>query len=194
MTQQDTDLIIPKGTLTVIAGCMYAGKTKLLIELASNAAKQGKKVVAYHAGIDTRYAKTAIASHNGETFNSTPLSLSKATIPTNDVDVIIIDEAQFFTDWLVLEVERIRSAGVDVIIGGVDLDFRAEPFALMQRLITNADDRMQLTAKCTICGNPAMYSQRIIDGRLAGKDEPTILVGGVEAYQPRCETCFVKPS
>ena len=105
---------------------------------------------------------------------------------TDEFDVIAIDEAQFLDDGIIENVQKLANHGFRVIVAGLDQDFRGLPFGPMPSLLAIAEQVTKLQAVCTVCGSPASRTQRLIDGKPAGSDDPTILVGASEAYEPRC--------
>jgi thymidine kinase len=178
------------GKIEVITGCMFSGKSEELIRRLRRFQIAKLNTIAFKPLIDVRYSKKEIVSHNGQKFTAIPVNNSTIigfdTIDS-DYDVVAIDEAQFFDLDLVKTVKRIAFNGKRVIIAGLDMDFRGEPFGPMPYLLSIADDVLKLKAVCSICGGEATMTQRLINGKPANYNDPTILVGGIESYEARCK-------
>ncbi len=176
------------GLVEVIAGPMFSGKTEELIRRLRRAVIARQKVQVFKPRLDDRYSATHVASHNGDQFAALPVASAQELAAHLDPDttVVGIDEAQFFDADLIPLVQRLAYRGVRVILSGLDMDFRGEPFGIMPTLLAQADRVDKLTAICMVCGNPATRSQRLIDGRPAHYDDPVVLVGAAEMYEPRC--------
>ncbi len=147
-----------------------------------------QKLQVFKPKIDDRYSRNKVVSHAGNEFEAMPLDSISAVFDhlLPDTTVVAIDEAQFF-DWKVAEiVQQLVDRGIRVIVAGLDMDFRGEPFGPIPILLTQAEDVQKLTAICIVCGEEATRTQRLIDGRPATVDDPIILVGGTEEYQARC--------
>jgi thymidine kinase len=189
------------GKLEVITGPMFAGKTEELIRRAERERIAKKKVIILKPTIDTRYSKDKIASHNGKALDCHLLNCDfnfleldpKLQIEILSADVVCIDEAQFFSEEIVTFCEWLAQGGKRVIVAGLNLDFKGEPFGPMPKLLALADDITSLTAVCTKCGKEATRTQRLIDGKPAPKDSPLILIGGLETYEARCRDCWQVP-
>jgi thymidine kinase len=189
------------GRLEVITGPMFAGKTEELLRRVERARIARKNAVLFKPKLDTRYASDRVVTHNGQSLPCyiLPTSISPSTFPQcvpqgllENVDVVAFDEAQFFGQEFPALCETLVRMGKRVIVAGLDLDFRGEPFGPMPALLALADEVLKLTAVCTICGNPATRSQRLINGKPA-TEGPLVLVGGLESYEPRCREHFVAP-
>ncbi|MFT6765657.1 MAG: thymidine kinase [Alteromonas naphthalenivorans] len=182
-----------KGQLEVICGSMFSGKSEELIRRIKRAKIAKKNVLVFKPSIDNRTIMTQVASHDGNKFTAiavdTPLQIPEKISP--DIDVIGIDEAQFFSHELVNVVLDLVEDGKTVIIAGLNLDYRAVPFGPMPTLITMADTVTKLSAICIPCGDDAYFTQRIVNGHPAKYDDPVIQIGAEECYQARCRTCFV---
>ncbi|NPA31439.1 MAG: thymidine kinase [Chloroflexi bacterium] len=176
------------GLVEVIAGPMFSGKTEELIRRLRRAVIARQKVQVFKPRLDDRYSVDHVASHNGEQFEAQPVASAEelAAHVQPDTTVVGIDEAQFFDAALIPLVQGLAQRGVRVILSGLDMDFRGEPFGIMPALLAQADRVDKLTAICMVCGNPATRSQRLIDGRPAHYDEPVVMVGAAEMYEPRC--------
>ncbi|MBB4823164.1 thymidine kinase [Sporosarcina luteola] len=184
------------GWIEVICGSMFSGKSEELIRRVRRAQFAKQKIAVFKPAIDDRYSEEAVVSHNGTTVIATPVSHSfeiKEYI-SEDLDVIAIDEAQFFDEEIVDIVSELADEGFRVIVAGLDQDFRSEPFGPMPRLMAIAENVTKLQAVCTVCGSPASRTQRLINGKPAGYDDPIILVGASEAYEARCRKHHEVPS
>ncbi len=180
------------GYLEVITGCMFAGKTEDLIRRIKVLEFAKKRVMVFKPTIDDRYSKTMVVSHGGSSVNSILASRAKDILDYVDdtVDVVAIDEVQFFDHDIIHVCDILCSQGKRVMVAGLDTDFRAEPFGDMAYLITTAEFVIKLTAVCTKCGAPATRTQRIVNGKPASYHDPIIMVGASESYEARCRHCF----
>jgi thymidine kinase len=179
------------GWIEVICGSMFSGKTEELIRRVNRAIIAKQRVQVFKPALDTRYTHEKVTSHSGVQFIATPVA--KATdILDNlaaDTEVVAIDEAQFF-DWAIAEVcNELADRGLRVIVAGLDMDFRGEPFGPMPVLMAQAEKVDKLQAICQSCGAPASRTQRLINGQPAAYDDPVILVGAEEVYEARCRMC-----
>lgn len=184
------------GWVEVIAGVMFSGKSEELIRRVRRAMIARKKVQVFKSHLDERYQGLyAVSSHDGRSVEAIPIdsSIQIAQQLNTLADVIAIDEAQFLDAGIVPLVRSFATRGLRVIIAGTDTDFRGEPFGAMPQLMADAELVDKLHAICVICGGPASRNQRIIDGRPAGYDSPTIMVGGRESYEARCRHCHQVP-
>lgn len=184
---------IRKGKLEVICGSMFSGKSEELIRRLRRTIIARKKTIVFRPTLDTRGHSNCVASHSGATLKAisldSPLSLRDA-LP-GDVEVIGIDEAQFFSHELIDVVFGLVDEGKTVIVAGLNLDFRAIPFGPMPTLMAVADTVTKLSAVCILCGDEAYFSQRIVNGKPAKYDDPLVKVGAEETYQARCRSCYV---
>jgi len=181
--------------LLVMRGPMFSKKTfRLIEELSGRTEYAGQKVQAFKPARDTRSGEGTITAHSGASFPAWKVSSSREILELvkDDTDMVGIDEAQFFDDELP-QVCRELMKEREVIVAGLNLDFRAEPFGPMPQILALATDVVVLKAICVICGKDADYSQRMIDGKPARRDDPTILIGGSERYEARCRNCYVEP-
>jgi thymidine kinase len=171
---------------------MYAGKSEELIRLARRALYAKKKVQVFKPAIDSRYDEEMVVTHMGVKHRALPVSsveaLAAAIQP--DVDVVCIEEVQFFDDSICPLVEAMADGGIQVILAGLDQDFRRQPFGPMPRLLALADEVIKLRAICVKCGQPASHTYRSIDGKPAHKDDPVVLIGATEHYEARCRNCY----
>lgn len=179
------------GYLEVISGCMFAGKTEELIRRIKVLEFAKKKVLVFKPAIDNRYSNSKIVSHSGSSVESIVVSCAKEILDyiNDDVDVIAIDEVQFFDRDVIGVCDKLARAGKRVMAAGLDTDFRAEPFGVMPELITTAEFVTKLTAVCTVCGAPATRTQRLVNQSPASYNDPIILVGAQESYEARCRHC-----
>lgn len=184
-----------QGWIEVICGSMYCGKTEELIRRVRRAEIAKQKVQAFKPMIDTRYFPEDISSHGGLRMRAIRAEGSAEILPLvePDTQVVALDEVQFFDMGMVEVVQQLADAGKRVVCAGLDLDFRGQPFALMPHLLAVAEKVEKLTAICVLCGGPATRSQRLIDGRPASWDDPIVLVGASESYEPRCRQHHVIP-
>ena len=180
-----------EGWIEVICGCMFAGKTEELIRRINVLSYARKNILVFKPKIDDRYSTTEIASHAGSKVPCIVISEAKEILNhvNYDTDVVAIDEVQFFDEDVVDICEYLADSGLRVMVAGLDKDFRGEPFGVLPDLLTRAEFVTKLTAVCAKCGAPATRTQRIINGKPASFNDPIILVGAKEAYEPRCRHC-----
>ena len=176
------------GWIEVITGCMFSGKTSELLERVKRAELSGHDVKLYKPSVDDRYGETEIGSHNGETRKAEVIEDISEIRPESYV--IGIDEANFFDEKLTAKAEELADEGHRVIISGLDSTFRAEPFEPVPELMSKAEFIDKLNAVCVKCGSTANRTQRIVDGKPAHVDDPTVVVGADEKYEARCRSCF----
>ncbi|MDY5252387.1 MAG: thymidine kinase [Erysipelotrichaceae bacterium] len=179
------------GWVEVIAGCMFAGKTEELIRRIKVLEFAKKKIMVFKPKVDNRYSDTMVVSHAGSKVDSIVVDKASKILEQVDssVDVVAIDEVQFFDEDIVEVCDILASEGKRVIIAGLDCDFRGEPFGMMAILITKAEFVTKLTAVCNCCGAPATRTQRLVNGKPASWNDPLVLVGASEAYEARCRHC-----
>ena len=187
---------LQKGWIEVICGPMFAGKSEELIRRVKTLSYAHQKIVAFKPAIDNRYDKSAIASHDGEKYQAFAIKSAEDIPPLveSDVQVVAIDEVQFFKDSIVSICESLADRGVRVIVAGLDTDFRGEPFGVMPLLLARAEFVTKLSAACTVCGCAATRTQRLVDGKPANYDDPIILVGAKESYEARCRKHHIVPN
>ncbi len=184
------------GRLEVVCGSMFSGKTEELLRRLRRAEIAKRRVLTIKNNIDTRNATTIITSHNGthreaHTLENTPAMVKMITKMAETADVIGIDEIQFFSAEIIPAIRTLVSQGKKIMVAGLDLDFRGEPFQTVATLLALADEITKLAAICMSCGETAHYTQRIINGAPASYYDPIILVGAAEFYEARCRACFV---
>lgn len=176
------------GSIEVVCGSMFSGKTDELIRRLIRATIAKQKVQVFKPAIDVRYAVEKVASHMGSTFDAIPVEKA-ADIRSKlekDTTVVGIDEAQFFDAEVVTIAQELAARGVRVIVAGLDTDFRGEPFGSMPALMSEAEDVLKLHAICMVCGDNASRTQRLVNGKPARYDEPVVIVGASELYEARC--------
>ncbi|MGE7835900.1 thymidine kinase [Viridibacillus arvi] len=183
------------GWIEVICGSMFSGKSEELIRRVRRSQFAKQKIAVFKPEIDNRYSEEAVVSHNGTTVIARPIKSPKEIWDhiSDDFDVIAIDEAQFFEDDIVEIVQQLANHGFRVILAGLDQDFKGVPFGPMPKLMAIAELVTKLQAVCSVCGSPSSRTQRLINGQPAGIDDPVILVGASEAYEPRCRHHHIVP-
>lgn len=180
-----------KGSLEVICGSMFSGKSEELIRRLNRATYARLKVMTFKHSLDKRTAHEHVASHNGNTIQAFPLEAPSEIISriNAEIEVVGIDEIQFFSLEIVSVVCKLIDLGKRVVVAGLDLDFKGVPFGCMPLLMSIADEVTKLKAICIDCGSDAHFTQRLVNGKPAKFDDPIILVGAQESYQARCRTC-----
>jgi thymidine kinase len=174
-----------RGWVEVICGSMFSGKTEELIRRLRRAEYAKLKVEIFKPQIDTRYSEEDVVSHDATTIRSTPVSASgNILLLTGDVDVVGIDEAQFFDKNLVDVCKQLANNGIRVIVAGLDMDFLGNPFGPIPALMAEAEYVTKVHAICLRCGNLAHYSHRIT------KSDKLVLLGEKTEYEPLCRVCF----
>jgi thymidine kinase len=184
------------GWIEVICGVMFSGKSEELIRRVRRAMIARKTVQVFKSHLDERYAGIyTVSSHDGRTTEAVPVDTPEQIMRhlAADTQVIAIDEAQFLDDSIVALATTLAAAGKRVILAGTDTDFRGEPFGPMPQLLAVAEVVDKLHAICVVCGNPASRNQRLIEGRPARYDSPTIMIGSAESYEARCRRCHSVP-
>ena len=182
---------VPTGSLTVITGSMFSGKTEELIRRLRRALYARQSVQVFKHALDTRSELTEIRTHNGVLHEAIAVSTSDELLKKVELttDVVAIEEAQFFDEGIVVVCRHLADSGHEVIVAGLDMDFRGRPFGPMPLLLAETDEVVKLRAICARCGRDASRSQRLIDGQPAPSSAPTILVGAQESYEARCRHC-----
>ncbi len=176
------------GSIEVICGSMFSGKSEELIRRVRRVQIARKKVEIFKPIIDNRYHVQYIYSHNGSKVEANCIENSKEILKkiNQDSDVIAIDEAQFFDEGIIQVCQLLADRGKRVIIAGLDQDFRGDPFGPMPKLLAIAEYVDKLHAICMVCGKPATRTQRLVNGKPADYNDPTILIGAKESYEARC--------
>ena len=177
------------GWVHVICGCMFCGKTDEMLRLLRRFTIAGREVVLVKPRADTRTAEETVVSRSGAQHRAVAVN-SSADIEgvVGTADIVAIEEGQFWDEGLTDVVGRLATGGRQVLVTGLDQDYRGDPFGPMPALMALADQVTKLTAICMVCGEPATRTQRLIDGRPAPADSPLIMVGGMgdEKYEARC--------
>ncbi|MEI6173509.1 MAG: thymidine kinase [Bacteroidota bacterium] len=175
------------GWIEVICGSMFSGKTEELIRRLKRAKIARQKVEIFKPEIDKRYDDVNVVSHDENAILSTPVqSASEILLLTNDVNVVGIDEAQFFDDELPAVCNTLACSGIRVIIAGLDMDYLGKPFGPMPALIAIADDVSKVHAVCMNCGDLAQFTHRMV------KDDHLVMLGEMESYEPLCRRCYLE--
>jgi thymidine kinase len=177
-----------QGSIEVICGSMFSGKTDELIRRLVRATIARQKVQVFKPAIDVRYAAEKVTSHAGADYGALPVERA-ADIPGRlepDTTVVGIDEAQFFDEDVVRVARELAERGIRVLIAGLDTDFRGEPFGCMPVLMSIAEHVDKLHAICMTCGGEASRTQRLVNGKPARYDDPVVIVGASELYEARC--------
>ncbi|WP_340296136.1 thymidine kinase [Staphylococcus coagulans] len=181
------------GWVECITGSMFSGKSEELIRRLRRGVYAKQKVIVFKPAIDDRYHKEKVVSHNGNEIEA--INISKANeiwhYNLKDVDIIGIDEIQFFDQEIVEIAEKLAEKGYRVITAGLDMDFRGEPFHPVPEMLAVSEHITKLQAVCAVCGASSSRTQRLIDGKPAKVDDPIILVGADERYEPRCRAHHV---
>lgn len=173
------------GSIEVIAGSMFSGKTEELIRRLKRAKIAKQTVEIFKPDIDVRYSKNEVVSHDENSIQSTPVGNSaNILLLSGNIDVIGIDEAQFFDKGLVDVVTKLANMGIRVIVAGLDMDFKGIPFGPIPELMAVADHITKVHAICVKCGNIAQFSHRL------SEKEQTVLLGEKDVYEPLCRGCF----
>jgi len=184
------------GWIEVISGVMFSGKSEELIRRVRRSVIAKKKVQVFKSHLDERYGGIfTVSSHDGTIVEAEPVqtSIEIAEKVRPGTEVVAIDEAQFLDRGVVAVANALANRGVRVVVAGIDSDFRAEPFGSMPELMAAAEVVDKLYAICVICGGPASRNQRLVNGKPAPYDSPTIMVGGRESYEARCRHCHEVP-
>ena len=174
-----------KGWIEVICGSMFSGKTEELIRRMKRAQFANLKVEIFKPSIDVRYSEEEVVSHDSNAILSTPVeSAQNILLMTADVDVVGIDEAQFFDDGIVDVCRKLADSGIRVIVAGLDMDYMGVPFGPMPALMATAEYVTKVHAICVRCGDLAHHSHRLTS------DDKQVLLGAQDTYQPICRHCF----
>lgn len=176
------------GSIEVITGSMFCGKTEETIRRLRRATIAQQKVQVFKPQIDNRYSDEKVTSHAGHNFDAQPIQNAAEILENLEPDstVVAIDEAQFFDDEIITISQKLADRGVRVIVAGLDTDFRGEPFGPMPILMSKAEKVDKLHAICVVCGEEASRTQRLVDRKPARYDDPVVIVGAAELYEARC--------
>lgn len=176
------------GSIEIICGSMFSGKTEEMIRRLRRAVIARQKVQVFKPVIDDRYNVEKVTSHAGIDFEAVPINNS-SQIQAHlrpDTTVVAVDEVQFFDDGIIDVIDNIADNGIRVIVTGLDMNFRGEPFGCVPILLSKADKVDKLQAICMVCGEPAGRTQRLVNGKPARYDDPIVIVGAAEMYEARC--------
>ena len=174
-----------KGWIEVVCGSMFSGKTEELIRRMKRAQFANLKVEIFKPSIDVRYSEVEVVSHDSNAIQSTPVeSAQNILLLATDVDVVGIDEAQFFDDGIVEVCRKLADSGIRVIVAGLDMDYMGVPFGPMPALMATAEYVTKVHAICVRCGDLAHHSHRLTE------DDKQVLLGAQDTYQPICRHCF----
>jgi thymidine kinase len=174
-----------KGSIEVITGSMFSGKTEELIRRLRRAQFAGQKVEIFKPSLDKRYSETRVVSHDDKSIISTPVDNASAILLlAGDVDVVGIDEAQFFDESIIEVCNELADNGVRIVIAGLDMDFMGKPFGPIPALLAVAEYVTKVHAICMRCGNLAQYSFR------KSEDSQVVLLGEKNLYEPLCRNCY----
>ncbi|OJU51183.1 MAG: thymidine kinase [Bacteroidales bacterium 45-6] len=174
-----------RGSIEVVCGSMFSGKTEELLRRLKRAKIAKQKVEIYKPAIDTRYSEVEVVSHDKNSIVCTPVEhSSNILLLSSNVEVIGIDEAQFFDAGLPEVCQQLADQGIRVIIAGLDMDFKRKPFGPMPQLCAIADDVTKVHAVCVKCGALANYSYRLV------ANEKQVMLGETSEYQPLCRRCY----
>ena len=185
--EKDRNNQVHKGWIEVICGSMFSGKTEELIRRLNRARIAKQKVEIFKPEVDTRYDENDVVSHDSKAVSSTPIqNASQILLYADDFEVVGIDEAQFFGDELVSTCNELANLGKRVIIAGLDMDFKGNPFGPIPKLMAMAEDVTKVHAICIRCGDLAQYSHRTV------KNDKLVVLGETDSYEPLCRSCFNK--
>ena len=181
-----------KGSLEVICGSMFSGKSEELIRRLRRAEFAKQKIMVFKHSLDDRKTIKHVVSHNSNKIEALAIRDPRTILDhiNSAVEVIGIDEVQFFDLSIINVILDLIESGKKILVAGLDLDFRGIPFGPMPALMALSDKTLKLKAICVACGNNAHFSQRIVNGAPAKFNDPIILPGAEECYQARCRTCF----
>lgn len=185
------------GSLEVICGSMFSGKTEELIRLVRRAEYAKQKTLTIKHKLDDLRKESFVAAHSGKSHKAHSIAnkiddfRNILVLADDEVSVVALDEVQFFPRDILAVIQELVMRGKRVIAAGLDLDFRGEPFGIVPTLLALADKITKLTAICVKCGKEGHHTQRIINGEPANYDDPVIMIGSEEYYEARCRQCFV---
>lgn len=184
--EKKEDDMLKSGSIEVIVGGMYSGKTEELLRRVRRAEYAGQRILVIKPEKDNRYSETEIVSHYGSRIKSVSMSdISTVDYESlSDISVVAIDEGQFFGANLPSVCKKLADSGIRVIVAGLDMDFNTNPFLPMPELMSMAEEVTKLRAICVKCGKDALYSYRTI------KSEEIVCIGGKESYEARCRGCY----
>ena len=176
------------GSIEVICGSMFSGKTEEMIRRLRRATIAKKNVQVFKPAIDTRMNEEKVISHAGLDFEAISVKSSGEILKhlKDDTSVVGVDEAQFFDDGIVDVIESMANSGIRVIVNGLDMNFRGEPYGCVPLLMARAEKVDKLHAICMVCGEQASRTQRLVNGKPAHYDDPLVVIGAEELYEARC--------
>lgn len=180
------------GWIECICGSMFSGKSEELLRRIKRGVIAKQKVLLFKPSIDNRYDENRVSTHNGNSYDS--ISIEKSSdilnfVKDTNYDIIGIDEIQFFDNDIVKIINKLADDGIRVIVAGLDMDFKAEPFHPMPEIMAISEMVTKLHAVCNKCGKEASRSQRLINGKPAKYDDPIVVIGASESYEARCRHC-----
>jgi len=185
--ENDISRVGRQGWIEVVAGSMFSGKTEELIRRLKRAEIARQKVEIFKPRIDVRYSGEEVVSHDSNAIRSTPVeTAANILLLASNVDVVGIDEAQFFDMGLVDVCNELANQGIRVIVAGLDMDFQGKPFGPIPNMMATAEYVTKVHAICMRCGNLANHSHRLSDG------DKLVMLGEKEAYEPLCRDCYMK--
>ena len=185
MFLEKNNKLIKKGWIEVVCGSMFSGKTEELIRRMRRAEIAKQKIEIFKPKVDVRYSEDEVISHDENAILSTPVdSPQNILLLANDIEVVGIDEAQFFDDGLIEVCNVLANRGVRVIVAGLDMDFSGKPFGPIPKLLAIAEYVTKVHAVCVKCGDLAHFSHRLT------KNDKLVLLGELDAYEPLCRDCF----
>lgn len=180
------------GWIECICGSMFSGKSEELLRRIKRGVIAKQKVLLFKPSIDNRYEENMVSTHNGNSYESVNIDKAEQIydyIINKKYDIIGIDEVQFFDEKIVEVINKLADDGIRVIVAGLDMDFKAEPFHPMPEIMAVSEMVTKLHAVCNKCGKEASRSQRLIDGEPARYDDPIVVIGASESYEARCRHC-----
>ena len=183
------------GSVEVITGSMFCGKTDELIRRLRRATIARQAVQVFKPALDNRYKETKVTSHTGSEFEALPIHKAEEILTNLDKNttVVAIDEAQFFDNEIIHIVNDLANKGLRVIVAGLDTDFRGEPFGPIPTIMAQAEWVEKLYAICMVCGGPASRTQRLVNGEPAHYNDPIVIIGADELYEARCRAHHIVP-
>ncbi|MEO8200439.1 MAG: thymidine kinase [Gemmatimonadota bacterium] len=184
------------GSIEVICGVMFSGKSEELIRRVRRGVIARRRIQVFKSHLDARHMGLfSVASHDGTEFEATPVDSAAEIfrLVRPETEIVAVDEVQFLDDGIVEVANALATRGSRLILAGTDTDFRGEPFGPMGALMAVAERVDKLNAICVVCGDLACRNQRLVNGRPARYDSPTIMVGGRESYEARCRHCHRVP-
>ena len=180
------------GWIECICGSMFSGKSEELLRRIKRGVIAKQKVLLFKPSIDNRYDENRVSTHNGNSYDSISIEQSSDIlnfVKDKNYDIIGIDEIQFFDNNIVKIINKLADDGIRVIVAGLDMDFKAEPFHPMPEIMAISEMVTKLHAVCNKCGKEASRSQRLINGKPAKYDDPIVVIGASESYEARCRHC-----